>query len=797
MATGDNKVQIIIEALDKSKAAFAELNQRFEELRRKSGDTGRNMGGMFEGVGAKAAVVATALAAVAAAMTAIINKTAQTGEELLKFSKQTDLSVENLGKFKKAAELSETSLEEFVSGVKKFERALANPDADDNNIASALSAIGLSVKELRGMQIDDAIQSIGEKFSELEDGPNKTAIAMELFGKNGAALIPMLNDLGTNMEELNSSFTREQAEAADEYGDNLRKLEMRFGAVKTKIANELIPTLNEFLEMLLGKEYRPAWLVDLQIAISDIIIKFDEARVKAFEFLGMTRMAETAADSLAKTRERNEALRQERAEMDGPQSHKEVKKQAPQMKNLKKGRDLAVDEALNRVRGQLKIDQEDLKGAVEIQKEIWKTQEKEAKLHYQRGLITEEAYRNRTQSLREESVALEIAADQMRIGQIEASWAKEKQILEGKKDSGPELAKRTLEVEQELAKVRNDIAKKQEQALQVKIDGDLREIESDRRKADAIRNGSLKVMEAEIALTQKLNNLRVQRGEMSGSAAAVAGKQGEISVVAQRISNLRQELEQGGLEPGELEAINAEIDSLTTNMAALNAELDDLQFQAGGSVWEGMARGFRQVGMEMENAFKNGLDAAQSISSSLMSAFDDFFNNTSANFMKFGRLAEQVLNSIAREILKVLILKPLMGAITSGIGSIFGGMFGDGAGGGTLLGDSWTIGHTGGHVTAAGIIPRYHVGGLAKDEVPAILQTGEYVVSRKGVAALEKLNRGEVAGGGDTTVNIVVNNKTGLPFNLKQTGQQVDDRTRFKTLYFELMHSDPDFKRMR
>jgi phage-related minor tail protein len=165
--------------------------------------------------------------------------------------------------------------------------------------------------------------------------------------------------------------------------------------------------------------------------------------------------------------------------------------------------------------------------------------------------------------------------------------------------------------------------------------------------------------------------------------------------------------------------------------------------------------------------------------------------------MKFGKLAEQVLNSIAREILKVLILKPLMGAITSGISGIFGGMFGGGAGGGTLLGDSWTIGHTGGHVTAAGIIPRYHIGGLAKDEVPAILQTGEYVVSRKGVAALEKLNRGEVAGSGDTTVNIVVNNKTGLPFNLKQTGQQVDERTKFKTLYLELIHSDPDFKRMR
>ena len=798
MAAQDNKVQIIIEAFDKTRGTFDNLKREMDGLRGSAKQTGDGIGGMFSGLGGKAAAAASAILAVSAALAAIVQKTAQAGEELLQFSKQIGLSVENLGKFKKAAELGESSLEEFVSGMKKFERALANPDAEDNNIANALNAIGLSVKDLRGMKIDDAIQAIGEKFGELEDGPNKTAIAMELFGKNGAALIPMLNEMSDSMQELNSSFTREQAEAADEYGDNLRKLEMQFNAVKTRIGNELIPVLNEFVEMLLGKEYRPKWLVDIQIALSDIIVKFDEARVKAFEFLGLAKMAEMAANSLDKNRESNAALKQERAEMDGPQHHEAVKRATPQMKNLKKGRDLAVDEALNRVRGQLKIDQEDLKGAVDIQKEIWKTQEKEASLHFQRGLIDETEYRVRVQQLREEATALDIAADQMRIGQIEASWAKEKQILEGKKDSGPELAKRTLEVEQELAKVRNDIAKKQEQALQVKIEGDLREIESDRRKADAIRNGSLKVMEAEIALTQKLNNLRVQRGEMSGSAAAVAGKQGEISVVAQRISNLRQELEQGGLEPGELEAINAEIDSLTTNMAALNAELDDLQFQAGGSVWEGMARGFRQVGQEMQESFKNGLDGARNMMGELEGAFASFFDFTSDNFMRLGDTIKNVLSAIYKEIIKVLILKPLMGAISSGLGSLFGSIGGGASGGGMLMSDAWTVGHTGGLVTARGIIPRYHAGGLAGDEIPAILQTGEGVVSRKGMKNLEALNNATLGGGkGDTNVNIVVNNKTGLPFNLKQTGQQVDERTKFKTLYLELIHSDPDFKRMR
>ncbi len=41
-----------------------------------------------------------------------------------------------------------------------------------------------------------------------------------------------------------------------------------------------------------------------------------------------------------------------------------------------------------------------------------------------------------------------------------------------------------------------------------------------------------------------------------------------------------------------------------------------------------------------------------------------------------------------------------------------------------------------------------HSGGLAGDEVPAVLQTGEGVLSRKGMGNLNRLNMGNGNGGG-------------------------------------------------
>jgi hypothetical protein len=58
---------------------------------------------------------------------------------------------------------------------------------------------------------------------------------------------------------------------------------------------------------------------------------------------------------------------------------------------------------------------------------------------------------------------------------------------------------------------------------------------------------------------------------------------------------------------------------------------------------------------------------------------------------------------------------------------------------------------------------RMHSGGLAGDEVPIIGQSGEFMMSRRGVATaglsnLQRLNRGQSAGGGGAVVvNLTVN----------------------------------------
>jgi hypothetical protein len=101
--------------------------------------------------------------------------------------------------------------------------------------------------------------------------------------------------------------------------------------------------------------------------------------------------------------------------------------------------------------------------------------------------------------------------------------------------------------------------------------------------------------------------------------------------------------------------------------------------------------------------------------------------------MNFRDLAISTLQSIYQELLKILVIQPLvssLGGLLGGGGGLFGGLFG----GGALEPLAPSVGMLGFHT--GGYVPRFHLG---IDEVPAILQTGERVLSREQNNTFNKL----------------------------------------------------------
>lgn len=69
---------------------------------------------------------------------------------------------------------------------------------------------------------------------------------------------------------------------------------------------------------------------------------------------------------------------------------------------------------------------------------------------------------------------------------------------------------------------------------------------------------------------------------------------------------------------------------------------------------------------------KSQAKAITAVSSTLTSSFTNFFDVTKKGFLDFGNLAEQVLRSVISEMIKMFVVKKLLGGIGSALGTKFG-----------------------------------------------------------------------------------------------------------------------------
>jgi hypothetical protein len=166
-------------------------------------------------------------------------------------SQKTGVSVESLSKFQQAANASGTSIEGVGGAMIKLNKGLA---AGTGPAADALKALGLSATDASGKlkTTDDVMLEVADKFKAMPDGAGKTALALQLFGKAGADMIPLLNGGSKAITDLKATMSTDMAQSADRFNDKMEGLKTKAGELGLKIGSLLLPYLEKFVDLLLA-----------------------------------------------------------------------------------------------------------------------------------------------------------------------------------------------------------------------------------------------------------------------------------------------------------------------------------------------------------------------------------------------------------------------------------------------------------------------------------------------------------------------------------------------------------------
>lgn len=204
--------------------------------------------------------VAGATTAAIAGLIAVGRSAINGADNFAKMSQRVGVSVEVLSSLSHAAALSDVSLENLSTGMGFLNRAMNEfARGSENDATKALRQLGVSVVDTSGVLRSniEVLGDVADRLASMGDGAQKSALAMEIFGRGGAAMIPMLNAgreglerMAAEADRLGITISTETARAAEEFNDNLTRLGAAMQGLVNRITAAVLPALVSFSEWL-------------------------------------------------------------------------------------------------------------------------------------------------------------------------------------------------------------------------------------------------------------------------------------------------------------------------------------------------------------------------------------------------------------------------------------------------------------------------------------------------------------------------------------------------------------------
>ena len=166
-----------------------------------------------------------------------------------KLSRQTGIAADSLQAYVNAGKLAGVEQATIEKGLRRLAQSMREADQGVATYADAYKALGVTVRDSDGnlKESEVVLAQLADRFKQMPNGATKAALAMEIFGRSGAQLIPMLNEGGEALERWNYQTSANFSQNAEYFNDQITMLGFGFDGFRKQLADALLPTLNELV----------------------------------------------------------------------------------------------------------------------------------------------------------------------------------------------------------------------------------------------------------------------------------------------------------------------------------------------------------------------------------------------------------------------------------------------------------------------------------------------------------------------------------------------------------------------
>ncbi|MAR22296.1 MAG: hypothetical protein CMA49_00565 [Euryarchaeota archaeon] len=231
--------RLLIDAKTKGSENIKRLGNSMQGLQGKV----KNAGLAVQGLGKAFAALGVAMSA--GAFAAGIKSAIDQADAMGKLSTRTGIAADKLQALVNAGKLADVSQEQLTAGLRLFARTQTQAAKGVATYTEAYGKLGLSVANQDGTlkASDQLLGELADKFAALPNGPEKAAVAMDLFGESGAQMITLLNGGSESLERFNYELSENFAQNAELFNDEITKMQIGFERMGMTLTDRLLPAL--------------------------------------------------------------------------------------------------------------------------------------------------------------------------------------------------------------------------------------------------------------------------------------------------------------------------------------------------------------------------------------------------------------------------------------------------------------------------------------------------------------------------------------------------------------------------
>ena len=254
--------------LNPLEASLKTIASKFDAFGARIGGIGKG----FAAVGAGAAALGTSILAPIAAATL---KFADFGSTLKDTSDRTGISASVLSELGYAAEQSGTDLATVEKSVSKLQKGITGAVGGSKKMSEAFDSIGLSANKLAALSPQRQFEEVAAAIGKIQDPTQRAAKAMEIFGKSGTQLLPLLQSdieaLRQEARDLGLSISDIDAANAEGLGDAFAKVAKTIGGIGMQIGAAVAEPLTKIANITAGLiSYVSKWVAENRALVQTI-----------------------------------------------------------------------------------------------------------------------------------------------------------------------------------------------------------------------------------------------------------------------------------------------------------------------------------------------------------------------------------------------------------------------------------------------------------------------------------------------------------------------------------------------